>query len=260
VLLLGRHLGPICWQLPEAMAYDAPRLNAFLADLPKTFGAAAAMAAEGDAEKLKHAPCAEVGGGVEGGAPLRHVLEARHPSFLAPQMYGQLEAHGVALAVSHLSGVPGGPPWPCVARAIGGAGFLYVRLHGTAGLYAGTYGKQLPAWAARLRRWRVAPPGPLAMDASPLQGETAEEEEEARDVIVFFNNDAAAAAPRDAIALIAEMRKQPVASMPETKPAAPAKGRGKRGAAAAAEPAGAAEEGEAEPQQPAPKRRSGRKR
>jgi uncharacterized protein YecE (DUF72 family) len=263
VLLLGRQLGPICWQLPEALAYDGPRLDAFLADLPKTFGAAAAMAAEGEAEKLKHAPCAEIGGGVQGSAPLRHVLEARSPSFFQPQLYGQLETHGVALAISHLSGAPGGPPWPCVTRAIGSAGFLYARLHGTAGAYAGSYGPQLPAWAARLRRWRVAPPGPLPMDAPPppLQGEAAggeaAESVPPRDVFVFFNNSEQAAAAHDAIALIANMMEQPAALAPA---AAPAQGRGKRGAAAAAaEPAGEAEaqEGEAEvAEQPAPKRRS----
>ena len=41
VLALGPKLGPVLWQLPENLRFDADVLEAFLALLPRTTGAAA---------------------------------------------------------------------------------------------------------------------------------------------------------------------------------------------------------------------------
>ena len=46
VLALGPKLGPLLWQLPPTLAFDAGRLAAFFELLPRTTGAAAALAAE----------------------------------------------------------------------------------------------------------------------------------------------------------------------------------------------------------------------
>ena len=44
VLALGAKLGPVLWQLPPTLGYDAERLAAFFAQLPRSTGAAAELA------------------------------------------------------------------------------------------------------------------------------------------------------------------------------------------------------------------------
>ena len=48
VLALGGKLGPVLWQLPPNLGYDAERLAAFFALLPRTTGAAAELARRHD--------------------------------------------------------------------------------------------------------------------------------------------------------------------------------------------------------------------
>ena len=48
VLGLGPKLGPVLWQLPENLTFDADVLDAFLARLPRTTGAAAELACRHD--------------------------------------------------------------------------------------------------------------------------------------------------------------------------------------------------------------------
>ena len=45
VLALGDKLGPMLWQLPPTLGFDAERLAGFFALLPRTTGAAAELAA-----------------------------------------------------------------------------------------------------------------------------------------------------------------------------------------------------------------------
>ena len=45
VLALGERLGPLLWQLPPTMAFDADRLADFFTHLPRTLGEVAALAA-----------------------------------------------------------------------------------------------------------------------------------------------------------------------------------------------------------------------
>jgi uncharacterized protein YecE (DUF72 family) len=68
---LGRHLGPILYQLPPGWKLDLPRLEHFLQALPR------------------HA---------------RHVLEFREPSWYADEALALLEAHGVALCLHDMRG------------------------------------------------------------------------------------------------------------------------------------------------------------
>ncbi len=52
VLALGPKLGPVLWQLPPQLAYDAPRLEAFFDLLPRTTGQAAELARRHEASRL----------------------------------------------------------------------------------------------------------------------------------------------------------------------------------------------------------------
>jgi uncharacterized protein YecE (DUF72 family) len=52
-LALGEKLGPVVWQLPSSMRYDEPRLDVFLALLPRTTSAAARLAKKHD-HRVKH--------------------------------------------------------------------------------------------------------------------------------------------------------------------------------------------------------------
>jgi len=168
LLALGPKLGPLLWQLPPRMRFDAGRLGSFLALLPPTTSAAVALAAGHDERVQGRAHLA-----TDGDRPLRHAVEARHESFRDPAFPALLREHGVALVVADSAGT-----WPMFDEVT--ADFVYVRLHGQDELYAGGYTPDaLDAWAARVATWRD---GGL-------------------DVVVYFDNDAKVHAPYDAIAM-----------------------------------------------------------
>jgi uncharacterized protein YecE (DUF72 family) len=68
---LGRHLGPVLYQLPPGFKADLPRLEHFLHQLPRG---------------------------------VRHVLEFREPSWYADAVYELMEQHGVSLCLHDMSG------------------------------------------------------------------------------------------------------------------------------------------------------------
>ena len=68
---LGRHLGPVLYQLPPGFKLDLPRLEHFLHVLPKD---------------------------------VRHVLEFREPSWYTDRVYELLTRHSVALCVHDMPG------------------------------------------------------------------------------------------------------------------------------------------------------------
>jgi uncharacterized protein YecE (DUF72 family) len=186
VLALGAKLGPLLWQLPPQLRFDADLLDAFLALLPRSTGAAAQLAGEHDARLDGRAETT-----TDVDRPLRHALEVRHTSFRDPAFVALLRAHDVALVVADTAGTH-----PVLEDVT--AGFVYVRLHGDTELYTSGYAPEaLDRWAERVRRWRggespasehkVAPP------ASPRPA--------GRDVFVYFDNDVKVHAPFDAIGL-----------------------------------------------------------
>lgn len=176
VLALGPKLGPVLWQLPPRMRFDAGRLRAFLELLPRTTAAAAELAARHD-ERLDGRAHLDV----DADRPLRHALEPRHESFRDPACLALLREHGVALVLADSAGT-----WPVFDERT--AGFVYVRLHGADELYASGYTPDaLAAWARRVRGW--------------LDG--------GADVHVYFDNDAKVHAPRDAVALLALLEGSP---------------------------------------------------
>jgi uncharacterized protein YecE (DUF72 family) len=126
---LGRKRGALLVQLPPGMEYDHPRLAYFLERLP---------------------------------AWQRVAVEFRHPSWHREEVFGLLEARGVAYCIMS------GANLPCVLRLT--APFAYVRLHGPDHhhLYAGSYpDADLHWWADRIREFA----------------------EMGREVFVYFNND-----------------------------------------------------------------------
>lgn len=117
---LGRRLGPVLYQLPGNFGIDLPRLEAFLAALPRRAN----------------------------GRRAQHVLEFRNPSWYVQETFDLLQREGVALCAhdKHGSGIGN----PCIGP------FTYVRFHGTSGQYHGSYSDhRLDAWAHRLvEQWQ----------------------------------------------------------------------------------------------------------
>jgi uncharacterized protein YecE (DUF72 family) len=170
VLELGPKLGPVLWQLPERLTFDAEVLGSFLALLPATTGAAAELARHHD-DKVPEDRAVTT---TARDRPLRHALEFRSRTFADEAAYALLREHQVACVVADTAG-----RWPKVLEVT--ADFVYVRLHGDLELYASGYSAAaLDEWAARCRAWA----------------------DRGRDVYVYFDNDAKGFAPHDAIALL----------------------------------------------------------
>lgn len=174
MLALGSALGPILWQLPPTLGFDAARLGSFFELLPRTRGAAAVLAAEHD-DRLSGEDRAWLT--VDHDAPLRHALEVRHASFedarAGTELVDLLTAHDIALVVADTAG-----RWPFLEHLT--SDFMYVRLHGDVELYTSGYDVDaLDRWAERVRGWAAT----------------------GRDVYVYFDNDAKVRAPFDAMGL-----------------------------------------------------------
>ncbi|MEO6765298.1 MAG: DUF72 domain-containing protein [Umezawaea sp.] len=174
VLALGPKLGPLLWQLPPTLQFDADLLAEFFGNLPRTTTAAAELAARHD-ERVDPAWTT-----TDADRPLRHALEVRHPSFVDPSFPALLREHGVALVVADSAG-----KFPRLEEVT--ADFAYVRLHGADELYVSGYTDEaLDEWAAKVRAWAST-----------------------GDVFVYFDNDAKVMAPRDAMALLRKVEQPP---------------------------------------------------
>jgi uncharacterized protein YecE (DUF72 family) len=184
VLALGAKLGPVLWQLPPRLAYDAAVLEEFLALLPHSTAAAAGLAAaHADLPAERTWPADGAAAGAD--RPLRHALEVRHRSFATEECYRLLRRYNTALVVADAAG-----RWPLLHEVT--ADFCYVRLHGSEELYVSGYSDaELESWAGRIRGW---------LDGSGCADGAG------RDVYVYFDNTAAARAPFDAMALAGRLR------------------------------------------------------
>jgi len=164
VFALREKLGPILWQFPPQLRFDADRVERFLSLLPHDTGQALAIA-RGHDEKLAGRALLEI----DAVRPLRHAVEVRHESFRDPAFLALLRKYGVALVIADTAG-----KWPDIDAVT--ADFVYVRLHGEHELYASGYDDEsLARWAARMRAW--------ADDG---------------DVYCYFDNDIKVRAPFDA--------------------------------------------------------------
>ena len=170
VLALGAKLGPVLWQLPESLKFDADVLDDFLGRLPRTTTEAAALAEQHD-ERLSGDRADTT---VRVDQPIRHAVEPRSSTFVDERFFEVLQAHDVGCVVADTAG-----RWPVLDRRT--SDLRYVRLHGDRELYASGYSPAaLDSWAQRCRAWLA----------------------DGEDVFVYFDNDAKGFAPHDAMGLL----------------------------------------------------------
>ncbi len=173
VLALGPKLGPVLWQLPENLPYDAERLTGFFEQLPRTTMQAAQLAAEHD-EKVPEDRALLT---ADADRPIRHALEFRSQSYCTEEAFELFRKHDIGCVVADTAG-----RWPRPEQET--SDFMYVRLHGDVELYTSGYSDAaLDEWAAKCLRWA-----------------------ETRDVYVYFDNDVKGYAPHDAMALLERVR------------------------------------------------------
>ncbi|WBY01966.1 DUF72 domain-containing protein [Ramlibacter tataouinensis] len=187
---LGDKLGPILWQFPPQLPFDAARFEAFFAALPADTDAAAQVALRRD-HRLQ---------GRELLQPLhrqrlRHAVEVRHDSFVDPAFIALLRRHGIAWVVADTP-----QPWPLYEDVT--ADFVYIRLHGSTELYKSRYTpQQIGRWAAAIEAWRH---GGQPDDARLVSGQ-APPRRAARDVYCYFDNTDKLHAPDNARELMAAL-------------------------------------------------------
>lgn len=173
VLALGPKLGPVLWQLPENLTFDADVLDRFFSLLPRTTGAAARLATRHD-DKVKEGRILTT---TEDDRPLRHALEFRSATFAVEPVYELMRRHDVGCVMADTAG-----RWPRVEQVT--TDLMYARLHGDQELYASGYSEAaLDEWATRCLAWK-------AMGC---------------EVFVYFDNDIKGYAPHDAMRLIARL-------------------------------------------------------
>jgi uncharacterized protein YecE (DUF72 family) len=187
---LGDKLGPILWQFPPNMQFDAGLFEAFFNRLPRDTMAAAELA-RGRDQRLQ---------GRESLLPdanrrLRHAVEVRHESFVDPAFIKLLRKYRIAWVVADTP-----RPWPLFEDVT--ADFVYMRLHGATELYQSRYtSEQLDRWADCIRAWvRGGQPADarLISPAPPPQ-------RAARDVYCYFDNTDKLHAPDNARELMEKL-------------------------------------------------------
>jgi uncharacterized protein YecE (DUF72 family) len=171
VLALDQKLGPILWQLPPNLGFNADRMDAFFAQLPRSAGSAAEIAAHHDQRVPDDRALTKA---VHPRYRLRHAIEPRHESFRTPEFYRLLRRYKMALVISDNPG-----KWPIFTEIT--TDLMYLRLHGHDQLYVSGYSDhELDEWAAKIRSWT----------------------ERGCDIYVYFDNDAKVHAPFDAMSLM----------------------------------------------------------
>ena len=192
VLLLGKKLGPILWQLPPWLPYERERMSEFLKILPRSSTAAAKLAHEHNLKKKDWIATDAVAR-----TRICHAFEPRHESFFCEDFVQLLRKYNAALVPADTAG-----KHPYAEDLT--ADFVYIRLHGSTELYASGYTKkELDRWAERIKKWRN---GRQPRDAKLIVNEKFEAGKK-RDVYVYFDNDIKVHAPFDAISLASRFRK-----------------------------------------------------
>ena len=111
---LGEKLGPILFQLPPSLAFDAGLVKSFCRSLPPG---------------------------------RRYTIEARHRSWISDTALSCLKDEGIAWCISDTAG-----RYPYHEALT--SDFIYIRLHGSKRLYASCYSdEELTAWSRRIRAW-----------------------------------------------------------------------------------------------------------
>lgn len=187
---LGDKLGPILWQFPPNMPFDAALFEAFFRHLPRTTQAAARLAIGRD-ERLQGRESLQP----DANRPMRHAVEVRHASFAAPAFIALLRKYRIAWVVADTP-----RPWPLFEDVT--ADFIYIRLHGATELYQSRYtSEQLDRWADGIRAWSRGgqPAGARLISSEPPPQRAA------RDVYCYFDNTDKLHAPDNARELMRKL-------------------------------------------------------
>jgi uncharacterized protein YecE (DUF72 family) len=164
---LGAKLGPIVWQFMPTKRFEADDFEGFLALLPKQVD----------------------------GLPLRHVLDVRHASFMAPAYLALARRFGCATVFADTD------EHPSFADLTGD--FVYARLmRCEASLASGYEPAALDAWADRARLWAAGGEPADLPRVEAVGTEAIASRAAPRDVFVFFISGAKERAPAAAVALI----------------------------------------------------------
>ncbi|MDF3019138.1 MAG: hypothetical protein K0Q92_441 [Steroidobacteraceae bacterium] len=186
VLALREKLGPLLWQFPPSMRFDADRFAHFFRLLPADTAQALKLARSRDSRMHGRSVLR-----IDATRPLRHAVEIRHDSFATPEFIALLREHQIALVVADTAG-----KWPLIEDIT--SDFMYLRLHGDKELYASGYtDAALDRWAERIRAWSRGRDPRDARHAGP----TSRREPHGRascDVFCYFDNDVKVRAPFDA--------------------------------------------------------------
>ncbi len=205
---LREKLGPILWQFPPNLKFDAGRFEDFMALLPHDTTAALALARKRDSRMT-----GRVALKIDEVRPVRHAIEIRNPTFLEPAFIDLLRRYRVALVIADT-----GERWPQPHDVT--ADFVYLRLHGATELYRSRYSEEmLVAWADRIQTWAR---GGQPRDAT-LVVPSAAPAGVPRDVFCYFDNTDKLHAPDNAQRLmeLLGVRWAPVRRVsPKTKPPA----------------------------------------
>ena len=191
LLELADKLGPILWQFPPQLRYDAERFREFFAQLPRTHCEAAKLAKK-HGDRMERRASTKVAKPAGSRTPIRHCVEFRHDSFVDPAFIALLRKHRIGLVVADTVS------WPLLVDVT--ADFVYCRLHGSEELYVSGYESDaLHVWAERIGAWATGrcAEGPRACDKKIAV--------KPRDVYVYFDNDAKVRAPFDALTLAARV-------------------------------------------------------
>lgn len=175
ITALGAKLGPIVWQLAPTKQFDPDDLGAFFKLLPAK----------------------------QDGIALRHVLDARHESFMCPEYLALARQHGIATVFT------ASDDYPEFADVTGP--FVYARLMRTKSENSTGYTpKELEKWAKHAQTWaaggepedlpRVEPAGKAGVP---------------RDVFIYFISGAKERAPAAAMHLLAELGWKPEKQVPQ---------------------------------------------
>lgn len=159
---LGDKLGPLVWQFMPTKRFEADDFEAFLKLLPASV------------EGLK----------------LRHVMDVRHASFMAPEYLELARKYKVATVYADSD------DYPSFADLT--ADFVYARLMRThSKVKTGYEAQALDRWAERAQRWAA---GGEPDDLPRVEAEAAPKKP--RDVFIYFISGAKERAPAAAMALI----------------------------------------------------------
>ena len=185
LLMLGRKLGPILWQLPPNLKFNAQLLQDFFDLLPRTTRQAALYARQRD-EWMAERSWLEV----EEDLPIRYAVEARNKSFATPEYISLLRKNQIAVVVADTE------RWPRMMDLT--TDFVYCRLHGNEEQYPNGYDAAgIETWARRVLAWSR---GEEVTDGERVHPE-AGEKRASRDVFAYFDDDVKMRAPHDAMSL-----------------------------------------------------------